>query len=309
MGVSPLNAQKLIWAGCQVRPIPYPIYNPHYDAIDKSIHFHNNGKDGDDSFQTHDLWSCFNYNQLWIFSLHSYYETVFYIDHDFMILSNINYLFHRHKMYKKEDSNDETFLAAPVNHLVGNQFDSGIMIIQPNLSLFQEMTRLIKQGDIGGLPITKGNKNYNMNTIQNVNQFLNEKIFPNWFNASLIHRLEPIFNVPYDWTFHENIWLSQRSRIQIFHYTTFYKPEKIIANQKKYQITKYGAPLVYLWSLIMFFVTSPLKSLEEETRYVLYEVFHPTLDSDDIIAYIERMKRGGTRRRLESTIDNMNDEL
>lgn len=171
------------------------------------------------------------------------------------------------------------------------------------------MTQLIKRGDIGGLPITKDNQNYNMNTIQNVNQFLNEKIFPNWFTTSSIHRLEPIFNAPYDWTFHENIWLPQRSRIQIFHYTTFYKPEKIIANQKKYQISKYAAPLVYLWSLIMFFVTSPLLSLEAETRYVLYEVYHPSHDSDDIIAYIERMKRGGTRRRLESTIDNNNDEL
>ena len=330
LGVSHLNIQKLIWAGCQVRPIPYPIMNPNYDLDDKSS---DNDKSNDNDKNTKEekegssekniIWEAINYNQIWIWSLEDHYETIIYIHHDRLILSNINHLFNRHEKYKTiPGHNNRPFIAAPANHLVTNQFDSGIMIIQPDTPLFQEMVHSIRKGEVGGLSLsmTSSSKNENnslstgssINMIQKVGHFLNDIIFSDWFSMSPIHRLEPIYNAPYEWTFHQHTWLSHRTEIHIFHFTEYYKPVNIIANPKMYQISKYAAPFIYLWSLIMFFVTRPLVNLEEETRYALYEVFSTTLNSDDVLAYMERMKRGGTRRRRQSqTNDNShsNDEL
>ncbi len=337
------NIQKIVWSGCQVRPITHPIYNPNYGGtIEKDDNINNNDRLPSESVS----WSSINYNLLWIWSLEQYYETMIYIQYDHIVLSNINHLFDIPPSnfmtnmdridksngkgcdcdcdkYGCEEDGDhkqrhrhQPFMAAAPHYIIPNHFDSGVMIVQPDLTLFQDMVHMIKEGNIGGGDIfITGDEDEGMKDdstganastiiIQTVNDFLNEMIYPNWYSMSPKHRLEPIYNAPYELTFHENIWLSYRKEIHIFHYTDYNKPEDVISNPSKskvhqVKVSKYAAPLIYLWSLIMYFVTSPLVSLEDETRYVLQEVFDITKDSKDVVAYIARMKRGGTRRRIE----------
>jgi len=49
--------------------------------------------------------------------------------------------------------------------------------------------------------------------------------------------------------------------------------------------------------------------LEEETRYVLTEVFDITKSSKKVAQYIEKMKRGGTRIRLGLQATDDKEEL
>mmetsp|Transcript_11378 Transcript_11378/g.17216 ORF Transcript_11378/g.17216 Transcript_11378/m.17216 type:complete len:374 (+) Transcript_11378:207-1328(+) len=337
LGVSHSNIQKIVWSGCQVRPITHPIYNPNYGRIDqknKNIQndkgtSDNNNDDSNDRPSTSVLWPSINYNCLWVWSLEQYYETTVYIQYDHIILSNVNHLFDvphpiinepinkgdykgfDHYNSKGDDSchyhqypnQHQPFMAAAPHHIVPNYFDSGVMIVQPSLTLFQDMVHLIKMGDVGGgIIVDEGEEEIEKDSttqIQTVNDFLNEKIYQNWYSMPPKHRLEPVYNAPYDWTFHESVWLSHRKEIHIFHYTEYNEPEDVISNPAKHRVSKYAAPLIYLWSLIMYFVSSPLVSLEDEARYVLEKVFDITKDSKDVVAYIARMKRGGTRRRIE----------
>jgi lipopolysaccharide biosynthesis glycosyltransferase len=323
--VSHSNIKKIIWAGCQVRPIAYPIYNPNYIINDNSDDEQKERKNDDHNID--EIWSNVNYNQIWIWSLQqAHYRTIIYIDYDHIVLSNINHLFDRRQQHQRKDTksllvdNERPFMAAAPHNLISNQFDSSVMIIEPDISLFQEMADYIKRGEVGGIAIDRdGKETATDDTInaklQSVNYFLNQMIYPNWYSMPSIHRLEPIYNAPYEWTLHEYIWLSHRTEIQIFHYTSYNKPENIISSPSKYRVSKYAAPLIYLWSLVMFFVSAPLVNLEEETRYAIHKVFDIRKDSDNVIAYIERMKRGGTRRRLglqeeEETRNRFhNDEL
>ena len=184
------------------------------------------------------------------------------------------------------------------NEIVPNQFHSGFMVIKPDLSTFQTMVTLIKHGDIGYAASGNNIDNEKMAYEHSIQHFLNAKIFPEWYSMPKEYRLGPKYSTPFEWTLHEYVWLSHRNQVAIIQFTPYYKPDEIIRNPAKYQTSKYATPIIYLWTLIMFFVTAPLVNLEEETRYVLHEVFGITDDSDDVIAYIKRMKRGGTRRRL-----------
>ena len=274
-----------------MKPIPYSIYNPNND-----LEYQEEDKSKKSEIEEK-IWTNFNYNQVWIWSLKPHYDTVVYIDFNHLVLSNINHLFNL--PHKKEDAG--SFIAAPHDHLITNQFNSGFMVIEPDTTIFQEMLTLIKKGDVGYIPIRRGDKNkevWNTGHMHSVQQFLNAKVFPNWYSMSTQHRLEPIYNTPFEWTLQEYLWLTHREKVVVFHFTRFHQPEAIIQNPDNYRISKYAAPIVYLWTLIMFFVTAPLVNLEEETRYVLHEVFRITDNSEDVVAYMERMKRGGTRRRL-----------
>ena len=273
-----------------MKPIPYSIYNPNYD-----VEYEEEQKSKEDEIQDM-IWSNVNYNQVWIWSLKPHYDTVVYIDSNHLVLSNMNHLFNLPS--KKEEAGP--FIAAPHDHLVPNQFHSGLMVIEPDTAIFQQMLSLIKTGDVGYNAV-RGDKNeeeWNMGHMHNVQEFLNAKVFPNWYSMSSKHRLESSYNTPFEWTLQEYLWLTRRNKVVVFHFTRFHQPEAIIQNPEKYRISKYAAPIVYLWTLLMFFVTAPLVNLEEETRYVLHEVFRITDNSEDVVAYIERMKRGGTRRRL-----------
>jgi len=60
---------------------------------------------------------------------------------------------------------------------------------------------------------------------------------------------------------------------------------------------------------LLFFIQNPLDDgLEDETRYVLTEVFDISKSSEAVSKYIEKMKRGGTRLRI-GIHDNVEEEL
>jgi hypothetical protein len=132
-----------------------------------------------------------------------------------------------------------SFLAAAPHHLVPTRFESSFMVVQPETSLFQEMTHYIKSGDI----YVDNDTSYEsaINISYTVNDFLNEKMYPYWFTASITKttittaRLESTkYNVPYEWTFHESIWLKYNMDMKLFHFTSpSYQPQLIIRQQQQ----------------------------------------------------------------------------
>merc|ERR1712038_876945 len=87
-----------------------------------------------------------------------------YVQYDHIILSNVNHLFDIPPSIN--GNNDEyqnqykPFLAAAPDYIVPNYFDSSVMIVQPNLALFQDMSHLIKKGDIGGFAVVDEDVEY-----------------------------------------------------------------------------------------------------------------------------------------------------
>jgi hypothetical protein len=81
--------------------------------------------------------------------------------------------------------------------------------------------------------------------------------------------------------------------------------EQILKDPSNYKVSKYTAPLLYVYAIIMFFITNPLlKGFENETRYVMNKVFNISATSKDLSMYIDRLKGGGTRRKLSFNHDD-----
>jgi len=278
IGLSYRSVLRLEWAGCEVKLLSYPMWNEWNEQDDENDKIN---------------WSSIDFNRLWIWSLMDY-EKLVYIHHDMLILQDVTNLF------DLEIWTDITsFAAAP--SIPPDVFDTSIMVIKPDMSVFQEMVHFVKTGG-------RGSGDFDLKPTDDVDVILNQVFFKDWYTMSHNHRLRPIYNAPYDWTFNEKVWLKHRSDIKVFHFDDP-KPWEIIADPSQNKVSKYGAPLIYVWSLLMFFITQPLVNLEEETRYVFTEVFDITKDSKDVSAYIARMKRGGTRRRTSLQDGNRHHEL
>ncbi len=144
------------------------------------------------------------------------------------------------------------------------------------------MENKVKYGDVPG---------------SGVEDFLNT-YFSNWFSLSQPHRLPPAYNAPYEWT-KDKSWPKYRSDIKIVRFSSEEKPWLILKDPNSFKVSKYGAPFIYVWAILMFFIANPLAdAFEEETRYVMMKVFDVTQNSKNLASYIEKMKRGGTRLRL-----------
>ena len=263
-GVHKDGFKRLEYYGWKVKLIKHPIWNPN-----------NNDNDNND-FDPEQI----DFNRLWIWSLVEY-DKVIFLDYNIMVLKDICELF---DIDVWSESPDQQF-AASSKTLPNDEFDARLLLIKPDVSLFTEMLSQIKTGDIDP-------------SVQDFGDLLNS-FFPHWYEMRGPHRLRPIYNTPYLWTEDETVWKKHRSKIKVFNFGDT-KPWKIINDPSRYRVSKFAAPLLYVWSLLRFFVSLPTgNSLEEEARYVFREVFDITKSSKTIIEYMERMKRGGTRRRVE----------
>jgi hypothetical protein len=216
-------------------------------------------------------WELVDFNRMWIWSLVDF-GSVIYVHYDMLILQDITDLFQR----------DVDFAAAP-KLFASNTFDPGLMVINPSLSTFTEMIGKVKNG---------------VDSDWDFDKFVNDH-FSDWYYLSNHqHRLLPVYNAPYAWTQDES-WVDHRSRVKAIHFDGVEKPWLILKNPTQYKVSKYGAPLIYVYAIILFFIQNPLDDgLEDETRYLLTEVFDISKSSEAVSKYIEKMKRGGTRLRI-----------
>ena len=266
IGVGMQNMSRLEYYGWTVKSLKHPIWNPNYDDL--------NDFDWDRQLQVID------FNELWIWTLVEYDKVVFLAD-SLIILKDITDLFDADIW---TESADRQFAAAS-KALPSDQFNAHVLLIKPDRSIFTEMLHDIKTGNIDS-------------SVGDVEDFLNN-FFPDWYEMPSPHRLRPIYNIPFLWTEDEHAWTTYRSEIRVFDFGDS-KPWYIVADPSNHRVSKFAAPLVYVWSLFRFFVSLPTGNpLEEEARYVFREVFDITKSSKAVIEYIERMKRGGTRRRVE----------
>mmetsp|Transcript_19553 Transcript_19553/g.29611 ORF Transcript_19553/g.29611 Transcript_19553/m.29611 type:complete len:367 (+) Transcript_19553:90-1190(+) len=267
-GVELLGAKKLEFSGWSTKPLSYSISNPEDEG---------NG------------WNDVDFNIIWIWSLISY-EKVIYLDTDLLVIQDIGDLFDLDLF-----TQIVPFAAAP-KLLPSNKFDAGLMVIKPDITLFMDMQDQVKNGDV----LSNG-----------IEEFLNS-YYSDWFALGASHRLVPIYNAPYAWT-KDKSWEHYRSDVKIVRFSEE-DPLLILKHPMKYKVSRYGAPLIYVYAIIMFFIANPLDEglssfsnkdsdsnvLEEETRYVMKKVFDVTKSSEEVAAYIEKMKRGGTRLRLDA---------
>ncbi len=216
-------------------------------------------------------WKDIDFNLVWLWSLSDYHKVV-YVDIDMLIIQDIKELF---------DINVD-FAAAP-QLFSSHRFDTGLLAIRPDMSTFTEMmSRTMKDG---------------VNSSWNFETFAND-FYSDWHSMGQQHRLLPIYNAPYYWTQNES-WVKFRSDIKVIHFNGEEKPWLILRDPTKYQVSKYGAPLIYVWAVLLFFIANPLgDGFEDETRYVMREIFDVMQSSKKVGQYIEKMKRGGTRKRI-----------
>jgi len=282
VGISLLDRKKLTYAGWTTRPlshsITYNIYDSNNDLLSSS-------------------WNMMDWNQLWLWSLEEEYERILYLDVDILILQNVTDLFQR----------NVHFAAAP-QLFSSHQFDIGVMVVQPNIVTFEDMLRKMKT-------LRKENVK-KMRKTASLQDFLND-YFSEWNSWSIEHRLSPIYNAPFHWTQQRDdensSWKRFRSDIKLIHFTDGNKPWHILRESNP-SVSKYGAPIIYVWAIVLYFIANPLVlfdnktnsnpqrrqqyPLEEETRYVLTKVFDITKSSKKVAAYMEKIKRGGTRSRI-----------
>jgi len=267
IGINMLGAKKLEFAGWSTRLMSYSISNTNSESSN---------------------WKEMDYNRIWIWSL-AEYEKIVYLDTDMLTIQDINELF---EVDLWSDDTSVQFAAAP-QLFASHKFDSGLMLLKPDISTFTEMLSSIKAG---------------VESLWVFDDFIND-FFSGWHFMSQAHRLLPTYNAPYAWTQDEK-WVSYRSDIKIVHFTGKEKPWLILRDPTQFQVSKYGAPLIYVWAILLFFIANPLgDGLEEETRYVLTEVFDITKSSKKVAQYIEKMKRGGTRIRLGLQATDDKEEL
>lgn len=258
-GVSLIGMKKLTFSGWTTRPVSYSIFNDNYKGAN---------------------WSQADFNTMWIWAM-SEYDKVVYLNHDVLVFKDIKDLFSR----------NVNFAAAP-KPFASHQFDSGLMLIKPNMSTFTELMNELKRGIDGSW---------------NLDVFLNN-YYSAWYTMGANHRLSPYYNAPYSWTQDES-WVQHRKDIRALHFLGDEKPSAILKNPKKYNVSKYGAPFIYIWAIILFFIANPLEDgFEDETRHVLQKVFDITKSSKAVAEYIEKMKRGGTRLRISIHDDADHDD-
>ena len=258
--------KRLEYYGWTVKSMKHPIWNPNYDDL--------NGFDKERQLEILD------FNQLWIWSLVEY-DKVIFLANTMMILKDITDLFDADIWTESADRQ----IAAASKALPSDQFNPHLLLIKPDRSIFTEMLHDTKTGSLDS-------------SVSGVGDFLNN-FFSDWYELPSSHRLRPIYNIPFLWTEDENVWVQYRSDIKAFDFGDS-KPWNIITDPSKYRVSKFAAPLVYVWSLLRFFISLPTGNpLEEEARYVFREVFDIRESSKKVREYIERMKRGGTRRRVE----------
>jgi hypothetical protein len=250
IGVSILGMKKLGFAGWSTRPVSHSISNINSDS---------------------ENWEDVDFNLVWLWSLSEYHK-VAYIDNDMLIIQDIKELF----------ENDVHFAAAP-QILSSHKFDTGLLVIRPDMSTFTDMlSRTVKTG---------------VEPSWDFEDFAND-FFSDWYAMSQDHRLLPMYNAPYYWTQNES-WVKFRSDIKVIHFSGEEKPWLILRDPNRFQVSKYGAPLIYVWAILLYFIANPLgDGLEDETRYVMNEIFDVTKTSKKVFQYIEKMKRGGTRMRI-----------
>ncbi len=219
-------------------------------------------------------WDDIDYNLIWLWSLPDYQQIV-YIDFDMLVIQDIKDLF-------EEYGGAAHFAAAP-QPFSSHKFDTGLMLLRPDMSTFTDMmSRAQKTG---------------VDPSWNFEDFAND-FFSDWYEMDQNHRLLPLYNAPYRWT-HDKSWESFRSDIKVIHFNGDEKPWLILRDPNNFQVSKYGAPLIYVWAILLYFIANPLgDGLEDETRYVMTKIFDVTKSSKDVAQYIEKMKRGGTRLRV-----------
>lgn len=222
-----------------------------------------------------DGWGVIDYNLIWIWSLIDF-DKIIYLEKDIIILKDLS------KLFELDIWHDAYPFSAAPKMIESHKFDRGVMVTKPDMTTFSDMLTKVKIGDVPS---------------DGVESFLNA-FYSNWYSLSSVHRLDPTYNAPYEWTKLEG-WLKYRSDIKMIRFSGQEKPWNILKNPSSYQVTKYGAPLVYVWAILMYFIAHPLDDgFEDETRYVMTKVFDITKTSEDVAAYIEKMKRGGARLRL-----------
>lgn len=216
-------------------------------------------------------WKERDFNCIWLWSL-SEYDKIVYISTTTLIIQDVKELFEK-----------EIHFGAAPQIFSSHKFDSSLMVIRPDMSTFTEMTSsVIKSG---------------VDKSWHFNDFVNE-FFSDWYSMNPNHRLAPIYNAPYQWTQNES-WEKYRSLIKAVHFHEKETPSMILREPDKFAITKFGAPLIYVWAILLFFIANPLgDGLEDETRYVLMKIFDVTKSSEIVAKYMEKMKRGGTRLRI-----------
>lgn len=107
-GIELLGAKKLEFSGWKATPVSYSISNP----------------DGDDG-----KWQTMDFNLIWIWSLTNY-DKIVYLANDLIVLQDITSLFDLDLWI------DATPFAAAGKMFPANEFDSGIMVIKPDITIF-----------------------------------------------------------------------------------------------------------------------------------------------------------------------------
>lgn len=207
-GVELLGAKKLEFSGWSTKPLSYSISNPEDQANE---------------------WNDIDFNVIWIWSLITY-DKVVYLDTDLLVIQDIGDLFDLDLF-----TQIVPFAAAP-KLLPSNKFDTGLMIIKPDITLFMDMLNQVKNGDV----LSNG-----------IEEFLNS-YYSDWFTLGASHRLVPIYNAPYAWTKDES-WEYYRTDVKIVRFSDE-DPVLILKHPMKYKVSRYGAPLIYAYAIIMFFI-------------------------------------------------------
>ncbi len=107
-GIELLGAKKLEFSGWKATPVSYSISNPDGDG----------GK-----------WQAMDFNLIWIWSLTNY-DKIVYLGNDLIVLQDIKSLFDLDLWI------DATPFAAAGKVFPANEFDSGVMVIKPDITIF-----------------------------------------------------------------------------------------------------------------------------------------------------------------------------
>ena len=123
------------------------------------------------------------------------YAKLIYLDADTIVLGDLSDLLDR-----------PDFAAAPCG-TAPDQFNSGVLVLDPSARVFEDMT--------AQLPVLQSYDGGDQG-------FLNS-FYPDWFTGPAGHRLPMIYNVPRLLAFYATAWRRLEGRIKVLH---FYGPQK-----------------------------------------------------------------------------------
>ncbi|PVU97707.1 hypothetical protein BB561_000363 [Smittium simulii] len=182
-----------------------------------------------------DLADSYTKIHLWNSDLFLKNSILLYLDVDTIVLQNVDHLIDlaftnskntgfasEHSLNLQDSNFDGSLLAAAPDMGWPDWFNSGVMLIQPNISTYSKLLDLINQENLSG------NKDSN-NTISfdGADQGLLNYYFNNWYSSSSTHRLSFLYNVTGSshYTYTPAI-LANLENIKIIHFAGQTKPWK-----------------------------------------------------------------------------------